>query len=78
MHNPGLTYKKVESVFKYTTGEGFRRQRKARELFSDESKQGFVKNYKEILFIPKNTTFRFTTVKYALSRKTVSVPSKKA
>lgn len=78
MHNPGLTYKKVESVFKYTTGEGFRRQRKARELFSDESKQGFVKNYKEILFIPKNTTCRFTTVKYAFSRKTVSVPSKKA
>lgn len=78
MHNPGLTYKKVESVFKYTTGEGFRRQRKARELFSDESKQGFVKNYKEILFIPKNTTCRFTTVKYALRRKTVSVPSKKA
>lgn len=23
VHNPGLTYKKVESVFKYTTGEGF-------------------------------------------------------
>lgn len=78
MHNPGLTYKKVESVFKYTTGEGFRRQRKARELFSDESKQGFVKNYKEILFIPKDTICTFTTVKYALSRKTVSVPSKKA
>lgn len=78
MHNPGLTYKKVESVFKYTTGEGFRRQRKARELFSDESKQGFVKNCKEILFTPKDTICRFTSVKYALSRKTVSVPSKKA
>lgn len=64
MHNPGLTYKKVESVFKYTTGEGFRQQRKARELFSDESKQGFVKNYKEILFIPKDTICRFTTAKY--------------
>lgn len=78
MHNPGLTYKKVERVFKFTTGEGFRRQRKARELFSNESKQGFIKNCKEILYIPKDTTCRFITVKYVLSRKTVSVPSKKA